>query len=88
MGCFMSVNCFTTLAYKKTFSLRKYLVFFSKCLKNDRSYQRRKYSAILDFHFHPNCVVNSGQFSFVIINKILSGFKERGNKISLLNERY
>lgn len=35
MGCFMSVNCFTTLAYKKTFPLRNYLVFFSKCLKND-----------------------------------------------------
>lgn len=35
MSCFMSVNCFTTLAYKKTFSLRNYLVFFSKCLKND-----------------------------------------------------
>lgn len=35
MSCFMSVNCFTTLAYKKTFSLRNYLFFFSKCLKND-----------------------------------------------------
>lgn len=35
MSCFMSVNCFTTLAYKKTFSLRNHLVFFSKCLKND-----------------------------------------------------
>lgn len=35
MSCFMSVNCFTALAYKKTFSLRNYLVFFSKCLKND-----------------------------------------------------
>lgn len=35
MSCFMFVNCFTALAYKKTFSLRNYLVFFSKCLKND-----------------------------------------------------
>lgn len=35
MSCFMSVNCFTTLTYKKTFSLRNYLGFFSKCLKND-----------------------------------------------------
>lgn len=84
MSCFMSVNCFTTLAYKKTFSLRNYLFFFSKCLKNDHINAK----STVQFHFHPNCVVNSGQFSFVIINKILSGFKERGNKISLLNERY